>query len=182
MTKKQQTHGLIVESAAKLFRQKGFAATGINSIMADAGLTAGGFYSHFQSKEALLAEAFAFAVGQALEERATVDDNGEPSATAFVDSYLSRHHRDKMATGCPIAAFAPEVSRASPSVRRKAASELAGLLTQLARSTNIDSSKSAPILALSIGALVLARLATKSDSDRILEDCKKAARVITGQQ
>lgn len=178
MSKKRETHARIVQSAAKLFRKNGFAATGVDSIMADAGLTAGGFYSHFESKEALLAEAFALAAGEALVVRPTVDDAGKPSAAAFVDSYLSNHHRDKMETGCPIAALAPEVSRAGPSVRRQAASEIADLLNQFGKSTNLDSCNAAPILALSIGALVLARLAGRSESERILADCRRAARVL----
>jgi TetR/AcrR family transcriptional regulator, transcriptional repressor for nem operon len=149
--------------------------------MAEVGLTAGGFYSHFRSKDALLAEAFAFAAAQSLEDRDTVDENGEPSAVAFVDSYLSDNHRDGMSTGCPIAAIAPEVSRASPVVRRKAASEIANLLTELERSTNINARNSAPILALSVGALILARLVGKADSDRVLADCRRAARVIAEQ-
>lgn len=176
MKKKQKTHDRIVKSAARLFRSQGIAATGIDAIMADAGLTAGGFYSHFKSKDALIAEAFSFAATEALEQRVVTDKTGAPSVQAFVDSYLSMQHRGELSSGCPFAALGAEINRAGPSARRKAAAEVNGLVARLERDMKIESHNSAPILALSIGALLLARLAGKSASSRILADCRRAAR------
>src|SRR5579875_2486409 len=87
----------IVAAAARLFREKGFDGVGLDAIMEDAGLTHGGFYRHFRSKDDLAAEAVACGLAAAAERHAAL-----PSLSAFVSSYLSRRHRDDCAGGCMV--------------------------------------------------------------------------------
>src|SRR5208283_2488889 len=97
-----QNRERIVRSAARLFRENGITATGVDSITEDAGLTHGGLYSQFGSKEAIAAEAirFALARGKRVWQRALERNPGKRGLPAIVDSYLSRAHRDAPGTGC----------------------------------------------------------------------------------
>jgi TetR/AcrR family transcriptional regulator, transcriptional repressor for nem operon len=109
----------ILEAAAQLFRQRGFDGIGVADLMKEAGLTHGGFYGHFSSKEELIAEAseraltstFAFLSRQA-------ERGGSDPLSAVANSYLSSRHRDDPGTGCLLAALGPDVSRQGRAVRR----------------------------------------------------------------
>src|SRR5258707_7231815 len=90
------TRERIVKAAAAEFRQHGIVATGLNDLMSAAGLTHGGFYKHFESKDQLVAEACAEAVETILEMLAAASEKGGAAA-----AYLSTDHRDHPATGCP---------------------------------------------------------------------------------
>ncbi|MEA2814036.1 MAG: TetR/AcrR family transcriptional regulator, transcriptional repressor for nem operon, partial [Rhodospirillaceae bacterium] len=90
----------IVDAAARLFRDKGFDGVGVDAIMKDAGLTHGGFYGHFASKEALAAEAVACAFGRSAARQSDIDSLGE-----LVSDYLSERHRADRANGCAVAAL-----------------------------------------------------------------------------
>lgn len=112
-------HDRIVDTAAQLFRERGFEGVGVADLMKEAGLTHGGFYGHFGSKEELMVEASARALTEnlatwsRLAERA--DENPLP---ALAEAYLTSSHRDDPGAGCLLAALGPEVSRQSPAVRR----------------------------------------------------------------
>ena len=111
---KEKTRARILESAATVFRRQGYHATGVDKVMEEAGLTAGGFYAHFASKDALLAEA--------LEHYATKNtgkfEGGQKDASdreqvkAIVDRYLTASHRRHPERGCPLPSLAAEVARA----------------------------------------------------------------------
>ena len=103
----------ILTSAARLFREQGIAATGVDAITDDAGLTHGGLYSQFGSKEAIAAEAirFALARGQRVWQRALKRNPGKGSIPAIVESYLSRTHRDAPGNGCVVAALGTDIAR-----------------------------------------------------------------------
>lgn len=103
----------IVEAAGRLFRDKGFDGVGVDAIMKSAGLTHGGFYGHFVSKEALAEEASTAALRSNADHQAATT-----SLSNLVDEYLSERHRADRANGCTVAALAGEVSRQPPALRR----------------------------------------------------------------
>src|SRR6266566_5816567 len=111
-----KTRERIVSAAAAEFRQHGIAATGLADLMAAAGLTHGGFYRHFESKDQLVAEACAAATESAM---ATFFSNKSPKngLKGRVAQYLSPAHRDDPSAGCPLAALGSEISRCDEKTR-----------------------------------------------------------------
>lgn len=103
----------IVDAAARLFRDKGFDGVGVDAIMKSAGLTHGGFYGHFESKEALAAEASAAALSANAAHQA-----GAASLSALVGEYLSERHRADRTNGCAVAALGGEVGRQGAALRK----------------------------------------------------------------
>src|SRR6266404_4626721 len=112
-----ETRQRIVETAASEFRRDGIHATGLADLMAAAGLTHGGFYKHFASKDQLVAEACAEAVQTAIRESlaAAASEKGRAAA-----AYLSTGHRDNPATGCPLSAIGSELARSDEKTRAAA--------------------------------------------------------------
>src|SRR4029453_1501170 len=108
----------ILDAAAQLFRERGFDGIGVADLMKEAGLTHGGFYGHFSSKEDLIAEASARALTRSLADWSKVADrgSGDPRA-AGAPVYLSSRHRDNPGAGCLLAALGPDVSRQGRAVR-----------------------------------------------------------------
>jgi TetR/AcrR family transcriptional repressor of nem operon len=163
----------IVGAAGKLFREKGFDGIGVADIMQAAGLTHGGFYGHFASKEDLAAHA---CTGNSkadpwieLAARAPKNPLG-----AVVKSYLSPRHRDNPGTGCLFAALGPEVSRQRSTIRRAFTEGLRGKLDLLAtivtgRTKAAKRERTLATMSGLVGALVLARAVDDSSlSDEIL--------------
>src|ERR1700678_1214215 len=109
------TRKRIVTTAAAECRKNGIVATGLNDLMKAAGLTHGGFYKHFASKDQLVAEATTTALDALLEEM-----SAHPTIDAAVAAYLSTRHRDNAATGCPLAAIGGEISRSDRKAREAA--------------------------------------------------------------
>lgn len=108
----------IVETAARLFREKGYDGIGVADLMKNAGLTHGGFYGHFASKEDLMIEACQHALDKSLEGwRTKVAQDPRQALPAIVDNYLTPKHRDQPGTGCPAAAMGVDVARMSPGAR-----------------------------------------------------------------
>lgn len=120
--RKQITHDRIVEVAARAIRRSGYAGTGVADIMKEAGLTHGGFYAHFPSREALLAEAADLAGAEAVALSAAIAAAAPPdqALAALAQAYLSPAHVAAIETGCPIAALGSEMPRQAPEVRRAA--------------------------------------------------------------
>src|ERR1700724_785832 len=115
---KAKTHERIIKLASKRFREEGLAGIGIAELMKETGLTVGGFYKHFKSRDDLVAEA----VGSALElwkRQVDAAASGGPPATyeSLVDNYLSKAHRDHPGTGCPVAALAGDIARSDKRTR-----------------------------------------------------------------
>jgi TetR/AcrR family transcriptional repressor of nem operon len=137
-----------VKAASRLFRQRGIEAVGVDDVMATLGMTAGGFYRHFASKQALAAEACvaAFADSGLLQAR---------SARALLGRYLSEEHRDAPAFGCPMPALTSDMARQPVAVRRaftRGVRASAARVAQLAPGRN-----SLALVAGVVGALALAR-------------------------
>src|SRR5438128_11683527 len=105
--RKEVTHERIVEAAARAIRRSGYSGTGVADIMKDAGLTHGGFYAHFPSREAMLAEAAdrAGAEGVAAVARVAAAVPPQQALHALLRAYLSREHVERLETGCAIAAL-----------------------------------------------------------------------------
>ena len=122
-----ETRKRIVKAAACEFRAKGVVATGLADLMKAAGLTHGGFYKHFESKDQLVAEAFADAVGEMLGRM-----EAAPSVAAAVAGYLSAQHRDHPASGCPLSAIGSELARADARTRDAATAGFERLVDLLA--------------------------------------------------
>lgn len=156
-----ETRERIVDAASGVLRRKGIAATGLAELMAQAGLTHGGFYKHFASKEQVVAEASARAIEQtaARMDAALAAGNGsDASLRQAIDTYLTMQHRDHPEGGCPFTALGPELAREGDTVRAVAGAGMERLLDVFSeRAGRADA-----VVALSamIGAMTLARLAS----------------------
>jgi TetR/AcrR family transcriptional repressor of nem operon len=130
-SRKQSTHARIVASAARAIRRGGFQGVGVADIMKDAGLTHGGFYAHFRSRDALLCEALARAgeeAGEAMQQPARPTNQHAGAFQTLVDNYLSVSHLGASEHGCPVAALASEMPRQAREVRDMAAKSVRALM------------------------------------------------------
>lgn len=158
-----QNRERIVEVAAKLFRERGFDGIGVADLMKGAGLTHGGFYGHFASKEDLMAQACAHGLNGSLDMmRQMAESAGDNALSAIATAYLSPAHRDQMGEGCVLAALGAEAARHGSPVRgaftqgvRSAIDMLMRLLP--GRSTQAKRERALVTYASMVGALVLAR-------------------------
>ena len=147
----------IIDTASQLFREKGFDGVGVDAIMNGAGLTHGGFYGHFGSKDDLAAKA----VTRALE-RSAEDQSSYTNLSDLVSEYLSERHRADRASGCAIAALGADMARQGEGVRRGLTAHVRAQLDRFTRlltnGTPASRRKRAiTTLAGMIGALTLAR-------------------------
>ncbi|MBK3736597.1 TetR family transcriptional regulator [Azospirillum brasilense] len=117
--KAAENRAAIVKAAGRLFRERGFDKVGVAEITKAAGLTHGGFYGHFASKDALAAEACEAAFAESLDRLPADEASPEGALDAFLTRYLSERHRDRPDAGCPMAAFAGEVARQDPAVQER---------------------------------------------------------------
>src|SRR2546422_1423803 len=134
--KAAQNRKQILTAAARLFRQNGIRATGVDSISRGAGLTHGAFYSQFESKEALAAEAIRLALSRwrRVWRRAAERKRGRREAfRSIVAGYLSPEHRDSPGRGCVVAALGPSIARQPRTVRAAFTNELKDAVDFLAR-------------------------------------------------
>jgi len=169
----------IVEVAGALFREKGFNGIGVADLMKEAGLTHGGFYGHFASKDDLAAEACTGTLATAAErwERLAREKPEEALAT-IAGNYLSAKHRDKPATGCPIAALGVDAARQDGPVRRAFTEGLRPFIDTLTnllpgRSKAARREKALATLSGLVGAVILARAVDDPAlSDEILAAAK----------
>jgi AcrR family transcriptional regulator len=159
---KEATRRKIVEIASKKFREEGVEAVGIAGLMAAAGLTHGGFYAHFESKEALVREA----VDAAFESSRMKQDAG---LEALVRSYLRPSHRDNPGQGCVVAALAAEIGRHPEATKAAFTKRLERFVDRIARHLPPDVPETARqntamgILSVMIGALQMARAVTEEE-------------------
>lgn len=124
---KTRTRDRIVRNAARKLRAEGMSGPGVASVMKASGLTVGGFYKHFRSKDELLAEAIAMAFSDSERVYSSLQNvPREDKWKEIVRLYLSLEHCDHPDTGCPVAALAPEIGRAKLSVRKR----IAGLMKE----------------------------------------------------
>src|SRR3954469_24340235 len=113
-----ETREKILNHAARMYREKGFDGIGIADLMKSAGMTHGGFYGHFSSKEDLMAQACARASSRARERWAKLAERApEDPLSEIADVYLTARHRDNPGAGCLLAALGPDAARQGPAVR-----------------------------------------------------------------
>ena len=180
-SRKELSHDRIVTAAARAIRRGGFEGVGVADIMKEAGLTHGGFYAHFDSRNAMMAEAMDRA-GQESSARLTQGmalrkSRGASDLRALVEAYLSDRHLEDIEAGCPVAALACEVPRQSPEVQEAAAQRVHGLLAIVGRALPPDApADSAALLASQlVGALLLARaLGNKARGQALLKATRRS--------
>ncbi len=173
---KLETHARIVKKASVRLREKGAHGIGVADLMKDAGLTHGGFYAHFNSREALVIEAFTHAMDRSTERWRKLAEQTPPEKrlASIVNSYLTPVHRDDPGHGCAVPALGAEIARESPKTRRVFAGRLEQMIDMLAAQIPGVPPKAArkqamAALATMMGALVLARIAGSGDfSEEIL--------------
>jgi TetR/AcrR family transcriptional repressor of nem operon len=163
---KLETHARIVKKASVRLREKGAHGIGVADLMKDAGLTHGGFYAHFDSREALVVEAFAYAMDRSTERWRKLAEQTPPDKrlSAIVDGYLTPLHRDDPGHGCAVPALGAEIARESPKTRKAFAAKLEQMVDMIAAQIPDVPRKSArkqarAALATMMGTLVLARVA-----------------------
>ena len=163
LTKKELSHARIVDVAARAIRRAGYHGVGVADIMREAGLTHGGFYAHFASRDAMLVEAMQHAgqnnltsLSEAIERRIR---KGATRFSALVETYLDDTHIGKTEDGCIVAAMASEMTRQEDGVRDEARRRIAAMvaLVQSALPGDANSGEAQLVTATMVGALQLAR-------------------------
>lgn len=178
--RKAETRSRILKAAGKVFRRNGYHASGVDKVMEEAGLTPGGFYAHFTSKEALLAAMLAPTAAEAPANRKR-DDAGQAATPrewvgAFLDFYLSVPHRDRPDDGCPLPALLSEITRAGEPVKASFEAIVRDLAGRIEASAGRADDRALAIVALCVGGLGVARSVADDElSRRILSACRELA-------
>lgn len=172
---KEQTRTKILRAAGRVFRRLGYHAAGVDAVMREAGLTPGGFYAHFPSKEALFAEALPAAATEAAAGLGPDVVGPGP----LVDRYLSPHHHAQCEEGCPLPTLVSEVARCGDPVRAGFAGLVEGLASQIQADNPTDPptrERALALAALCVGGMAVARsVADPELADRILAACRDLA-------
>lgn len=179
---KLETHARIVKRASVRLREKGAHGIGVADLMKDAGLTHGGFYAHFDSREALVIEAFAYAMDRSTERWRKLGEQTPPDKrlATIVDAYLTTVHRDDPGHGCAVPTLGAEIARESPKTRKAFAAKLEQMVDMLAEQIPALPRKTArkqaiATLATMMGTLVLARIGGNGEfSNEILAAGREA--------
>ena len=172
----EQNRKRIIEVAARLFRERGFDGIGVAELMKSAGLTHGGFYGQFASKEDLMAQACTRALERSLDAfHQAVERGGKNALSAVASAYLSPKHRDRPGEGCALVALGAEAARCGSPVRgavTQGLRPLVDVLTQLVpgKSKRAKRERALAIFASIVGALVLARVVDDPElSEEVLQ-------------
>ena len=179
---KSENHEHIVEIASQRFRENGLNGLSVPDLMREAGLTHGGFYRHFDSREDLVTEATEFALAQGGERAAAIVSGGHRLAfNALVDAYLGKNHRDDRSEGCAVTALAADVARGNKRTRSAYTQQVRHYLDLIQAALKLgerEASRQQAVLTLSalVGALSLARAV--NDEKFSLEILKSTARAL----
>lgn len=178
---KAATRRKIVEAAGRVFRERGRAGAGVDAIMQAAGLTAGGFYAHFSSKEELFTEMFLTALeqGRVIRGAQAGDETGPARLQSIARTYLSSGHRQAVTDGCPLPPLLAELPRHNDDARTGFTSSLKKLAGELAPhlspEKDPDPARIYALLALMVGGLSLSRAV---NDDALAEDILAACRAL----
>ncbi len=172
-----KTRASIVEAASLSFRKSGICETALTDLMEAAGLTHGGFYRHFASKDDLIAEATEAAFNSTIEEMQalTRKSRNRKGVRAIAEDYLSPEHRTDRAHGCPLAALASELSRSDKATRAAATEGIVKMIDTVAAQINDRTPKEAERAAMAIVAAMFGALTMS----RIVNDRKLADALLT---
>lgn len=175
---KDRSHARIVASAASIMRRRGTEGTSVNDVMQDAGLTHGGFYKHFDSKEALLVAALDAAfdeIATLLRPDVAASDAGRV-AKVFERFYLSRMHVATPERGCPAAALGGDIGRGSADLKARFGTGVRRIIALLGRGTsgNADARRvrATRQLAMMAGAVAIARACDPETAASVLKACR----------
>ncbi len=172
----------ILDNAAQLFRERGFDGIGLNDLMQAAGLTRGGFYGHFESKDDLAAQAARRALENNREQWRQQTDR---SVAAWVKAYLSDAHRDHPGAGCALVALAGDAARGGPAVREVftegVESLVAAVQGQLPGASDPERREQAlAMLSTMVGALLLSRAVGDAGLSRELRHAARKTLPVAG--
>ncbi|MBC7481615.1 MAG: TetR/AcrR family transcriptional regulator [Rhizobacter sp.] len=180
-SRKQATHDRIVNAASSIIRRSGYGGTGVADIMKEAGLTHGGFYAHFDSRDQLLAEAVDRAGADTLERMRKVIGRAAPqdAMNVLVDAYLSDGHAASPEAGCALATLGSETPRQAPEVRQVCARRLKEMVDLVERQLPGwgepgQHEKALGVLSCLVGAMVLARAADDAHLSSAVREAAKA--------
>jgi TetR/AcrR family transcriptional repressor of nem operon len=185
---KQRTHEKIVREAAKAIRQEGPDKVGIASLMARLGLTQGGFYAHFKSKNVLVAEAITHIFNERYKAFQEFQQDVDPAEglARYIDYYLSTHHRDRRDKGCPVVALNSDLAR-MPAITKKRFEAGMQRMTETLADIMKKLNKPHPhalatsILSEMVGAMAVARSVSNTDlSEQILETARASIKERVG--
>ena len=184
---KEETRARLVTAAAAAVRARGPDGVGVAEIMKEVGLTHGGFYAHFPSKEALVAAAVeeAFEQGRRRFGRITDELEGLAAFGAFVDTYVTMEHRAAPERGCPLATIASDLPRQGPAVRAVFDAGVAGLIGRIANWLPGDPAEregqASSLVAEMAGAVSLSRaVSDDAMAARFLEQSRRRNRARAG--
>lgn len=159
----------IVAEAARQIRRDGLESVSVGPLMASVGLTHGGFYGHFENREALLAEALERAIAEGEAKAGASVSRSAPRFDAIVRSYLSRTHRDARDSGCAIAALGADVARAAEVPRQLMSGQIESFIETASDALDGDEERAMLAVSAMVGALTLSRVVNGPRSDAILK-------------
>ena len=178
---KGRSHDRIVASAARLIRQHGVDGASVNDVMKDAGLTHGGFYKHFESKDALLAAALESAFDEIVDMLGPDLQEGDAShrSAEFQDFYLSEDHVASPSLGCPVAALSGDIARGATALKARFGEGVRCIIALLGRggagSERVRRMRATRQLAMMAGAVMIARASDPDMAREVLAACRERA-------
>ncbi|MEK7431551.1 MAG: TetR/AcrR family transcriptional regulator [Cyanobacteriota bacterium] len=175
---KEQSRIRILDSADQLFKKNGYVGTGIDSIMAEAGLTAGAFYSHFKSKEVLFSEV----IDRSLRSSTKIffdgleKYSGKKWLRKVVERYLSKYHRDELLYMCALPTLTIDISRSSENVKLSFENILIYIIDfmekKVGKNTDVTRERLYSVLSMCISGIILSRSVSDQElSDKLLNSC-----------
>jgi TetR/AcrR family transcriptional repressor of nem operon len=176
---KKTTHERVVSEASRMFRERGYRGTGVGAVMKAAGMTAGGFYAHFSSKESLFLESLSMAFRDFRKRLRAGARRRSASPDELIRDYFDAQIEDPGA-GCPIPALAADAARSSSAVRKTFERELqetaAALAARLVDARDESGGTALALLALGAGGVLLSRAVENREvANSILEACRRRA-------
>jgi len=179
--RKDRSRERILASAGSIMRRKGISGASVSDVMGGAGMTVGGFYAHFPSKQALMAEALRHTMRKSRELLASTagEAKGADWLRAVARYYLSRSHRDHPESGCPLPANLGEIAQGDPAVREVFSGEIADMTGELASHMEVEGiadpkGEALAMIATMVGGLALSRaLRGNALSDEVLQACRR---------
>lgn len=179
-SRKEASHERILEAAARALRQSGYAGVSVADVMKEAGLTHGGFYAHFESRDAMIAKAVEHAGVQNADSMArrmaTLQKRGASPFRSLIEAYLSEQHMRAPHSGCVVAALGSEMPRQADIVRQASYERVKALirLTQSVLPVGVDHAQAALITSTLVGALQTARALDGEEGKALLAAGRKA--------
>ena len=175
-SEKTRNHDRIVEVAARRIREAGTEAPGVAEIMAGAGLTHGGFYKHFDSRDDLVAEAVDAAIEQGQSDLSKAVEGAADPLEAFLEEYVSEKHRDDPGSGCTVVALGADAARADPRVRASYGAQVEKYITHMEGLLGSDEDarrKAIAAVTSMVGAVLISRAIDDAElSEEILAEVR----------